>query len=98
MSLIRVEVAFALPHQQKVVALTVPAGTTLQQAVEQSGLLQEFAAEIDATAMVVGVFGKIEKHPQSRVLIDSDRVEIYRPLNVDPKDARRARAKKREKK
>lgn len=94
MKIIRIEVVFALPAVQRVVSLEMSAGTTLAHAVERSGLLQEFAAEIDSSAMSVGVFGKIEKQPQERVLEDGDRVEIYRPLAIDPKDARRARAQK----
>lgn len=95
MTTIRIEVAFALPDRQCVLPLEVAAGTTLYQAVLQSGIAARFPGVIDLDAMAMGVFGKLEKDPQARVLADGDRVEIYRPLTVDPKDARRARAAKK---
>ena len=86
---IAVEVCHALPDGSFLRALTVPAGTTLQQAVEQSGLLQEIAG-IDLAVNVVGIYGK--KKPLDTVLRAHDRVEVYRPLQADPKEARRRRA------
>ncbi|MFC3533989.1 RnfH family protein [Vogesella facilis] len=84
-----IEVAFALPGRQKIVALQVPAGTTAQQAVVLSGLAAEFA-EIDLADLKLGIFSKAVK-PDS-VLRAHDRVEIYRPLQADPKAVRRQRA------
>lgn len=95
MTTIRIEVAFALPDRQCVLPLEVAAGTTLYRAVLQSGIAAQFPGVIDLDAMAMGVFGKLEKNPQARVLADGDRVEIYRPLTVDPKEARRARAAKK---
>jgi len=86
---ISVEVAFALPARQKLVSLQVPAGTTAQQAVELSGLAAEFP-EIDMTALKLGIFSKAVK--ADTVLREHDRVEIYRPLQADPKAVRRQRA------
>lgn len=86
---IEVEVAFARPDQQKIVLLQVEQGTTAQQAVELSGLLQLFP-EIDPAALRLGVFGKAVTH--ERVLRARDRVEIYRSLLADPKEVRRRRA------
>lgn len=84
-----VEVVLALPQRQQVVSLTVAAGTTVDNALEQSGL--DFAAAgITVSDNNVGVFG------QSRQLQDEvragDRIEVYRPLELDPKQARRLRA------
>jgi putative ubiquitin-RnfH superfamily antitoxin RatB of RatAB toxin-antitoxin module len=72
-------------------ALDVAAGTTIGQAIEMSGILQE-APEINLVTMPVGIYGK--KKTLDTVLQPRDRIEIYRPLIADPKDARRRRAKK----
>ena len=72
-------------------ALEVEEGTTIGQAIEFSGILQE-APEINLVTMPVGIYGK--KKTLDTVLRARDRVEIYRPLIADPKDARRRRAKK----
>jgi uncharacterized protein len=69
-------------------ALTVPLGTTVAQALNLSGLLTRFP-EIKQTHAVVGVWGR-EVVP-NRLLVDQDRIEIYRGLKVDPKLARRER-------
>lgn len=90
---VRVEVAYALPQQQRVIALTVSASTTMVEAVQRSGITGEFP-EIDLATMPLGIFGKVERSPQTRVLRDGERVEIYRPLANDPKEARKARAAK----
>lgn len=84
-----VEVAYALPHNQKVISLKVPSGATVAQAIEQSGILADFP-EIDLATAKVGIFGKQAK--LDVVLRDKDRVEIYRPLIADPKEVRKKRA------
>lgn len=89
--LITVEVAYATPEQQQIVALDVPANTTVETAIKLSGLLACFS-EINLSATAVGIFGKVSKLNQ--VLKAGDRVEIYRPLLHDPKEARRQRAAK----
>lgn len=86
---INVEVAFALPDRQSIVPLSVPAGTTAQQAVTLSNIATQFS-EIDLDDLQLGIFGKAVT-PQT-VLREHDRVEIYRPLIADPKQVRRARA------
>lgn len=86
---IKVEVAYALPEEQVIVPLEVETGTTLQQAIKRSGILQRFM-EIDLKTNKVGVFGKLSK--LDSVLRANDRVEIYRPLLADPKEVRRQRA------
>ena len=87
---INVEVCYALRDRQESVSLKLPAGSTVQKAVEASGLLQRHP-EIDlAKTNKLGVFAKLVKG--DTVLRDKDRVEIYRPLIADPKEVRRKRA------
>ncbi|HFD81283.1 MAG TPA: RnfH family protein [Gammaproteobacteria bacterium] len=86
---IPVEVAYARPDEQVIIGLDVPVGTTLKQAIEQSGILERFP-EIDPEKMKAGIFGKLKKPDQ--VLTAGDRVEIYRPLIADPKAVRKERA------
>jgi hypothetical protein len=86
---ITVEVIYALPHEQSMLAIQVKPGTTVAQAIEQSGMLARHP-EIDLQKNKVGIFGKLAK--PDAVLRDKDRVEIYRPLIADPKEVRRKRA------
>ena len=86
---ISVEVAYALPQQQVLLTLGVDPGTTLEQAIRQSGILAQFP-EIDLARNKVGVFGKLCKLTDT--LHHGDRVEIYRPLIADPKEVRKKRA------
>jgi putative ubiquitin-RnfH superfamily antitoxin RatB of RatAB toxin-antitoxin module len=88
--IIRVEVAYAKPELQVIIPLDVAEGITLEEAIEQSGILRQFP-EIDLNQNKVGIFGKISKKDQ--VLREHDRVEIYRPLIADPKEVRKQRAK-----
>lgn len=87
--MLRLEVVYALPNKQEIVALKLPAGTTARQAVEASGLLQKYP-EIDLAKNKLGVFAKLTK--PDAALRDQDRVEIYRPLIADPKEVRKQRA------
>jgi len=96
--LITVEVAYALPHQQKIIALLVEPGTTALAAAERSGIVKIFP-EIDLANAKMGIFGqtlgtKGLGAARDHILQSGDRVEIYRPLTADPKDARRKRAEK----
>ena len=84
-----IEIAYALPQKQELVHLKLPAGSTVQQAIEASGLRQKYP-EIDLAKNKVGVFGKLSK--LDAPLRDRDRVEIYRPLIADPKEVRKKRA------
>lgn len=87
-----VEIAYALPETQLLIELEVAAGATAREAIENSGILQRFP-EIDLSRQKIGIFGKVVK--PDCVLNSGDRVEIYRPLIADPKDARRRRAEKK---
>lgn len=87
---INVVVCYALQGRQELVHLRLPAGATVQQAIDASGLLQKHP-EIDiAKTNKLGVFAKLVK--ADTVLRDRDRIEIYRPLIADPKEVRRKRA------
>ena len=88
---IEIEVVYALPENQITRQLSVPLGTTAEQAVGFSGIIHLFP-EIDLLRNKLGIFGKLVK--PDATLRDRDRVEIYRPLIVDPKESRRRRAKK----
>jgi putative ubiquitin-RnfH superfamily antitoxin RatB of RatAB toxin-antitoxin module len=90
-SMIHVEVACALPGKQLVKALDVESGCTAQQAVVRSGIQAELP-ELVLTDCKLGVFSKIVD--DQYLLLEGDRVEIYRPLLLDPKEARRQRASK----
>lgn len=85
---ISVEVAYARPEEQVVVTLTVAKGTTVEQAIELSGILERFP-EIDLSRSKVGVFGELTS--LHRPLQAHDRVELYRPLCGDPRELRRRR-------
>ncbi|GAA0791136.1 hypothetical protein SAMN04487964_107164 [Marinobacterium sediminicola] len=89
----KVEVAYALPHEQKIIALQVEEGCTAQQAVIRSGIVELFP-EINPDSTPMGIFGKAIKDPGNTALRDGDRVEIYRPLIADPKEVRARRAAK----
>lgn len=99
--IIEVEVAFALPQEQRIIALQVQSGTTALEAVRQSGILEAYPM-IDINTAVMGIFsrvldGKSTPLPQDHVLAPGDRVEIYRPLQLDPKQVRLLRATKAKK-
>jgi len=87
---IDVEVSYALPHVQDLLKLSLPAGATVRDAIEASGILTKHP-EIDlAGPNKVGVFAKLVR--LDTPLRDRDRVEIYRPLIADPKAVRKKRA------
>ena len=86
---IAVEVAVAWPELQVIVPVSLPAGSTLADAIDISGLRERFP-ELEVDPERIGVFAD-RRAPDDR-LRDGDRVEIYRPLKVDPKVARRLAA------
>lgn len=85
----KIEVLYALPDKAALVALDMPEGTTVLQAIEASGLLEKYP-EIDVKKNKFGIYAKLAK--ADAVLRDKDRVEIYRPLIADPKEVRKQRA------
>jgi len=86
---IDIEVVYPLPDKQEVVRLQLAEGSTLQQAVEASGLLTKYP-DIDLKKNKFGIWNKLAK--TDATLRDQDRVEIYRPLIADPKEVRKQRA------
>jgi hypothetical protein len=88
--MLRVEVVYALPATQTLIPLQVPAGTDVRTAIQQSGIRAQHP-QIDPDHDRLGIFGR-PVTPDTR-LADGDRVEIYRPLLADPKQARRQRAR-----
>jgi putative ubiquitin-RnfH superfamily antitoxin RatB of RatAB toxin-antitoxin module len=90
---IEIEVVYGLAHKQKLMNLLVDVGTTVRQGAELSGLDKEFA-ELNIAEAKLGIFGKAVRNPDTEVLKEGDRIEIYRPLLIDPKAARANRAAK----
>jgi len=86
---ISVEVCYALPDRQELVAIALPGSATVLQAIRASGLLARYP-DIDLETNKVGIFSRLVK--LDAPLRDRDRVEIYRPLIADPKEVRRQRA------
>ncbi|MGV3628243.1 MAG: RnfH family protein [Betaproteobacteria bacterium] len=88
----KISVVYALPDRQIVRELELPIGATAGFALRESGLLREFPG-IDPDTTPLGIYGIVVS--SDAVLRHGDRLEIYRPLNVEPKAARRLRSKKR---
>jgi putative ubiquitin-RnfH superfamily antitoxin RatB of RatAB toxin-antitoxin module len=86
---IAVHVAYATPEEQVIVAIYVPPGATVQEAIEISGLLDRFP-DLDLAVNRVGIFGRLRRLDD--MVKAGERIEIYRPLRADPKEARRRRA------
>lgn len=86
-----VEVVYALPAGEDAVVLALRPGATLRDALRESGLASRHP-EIDPERARVGVFGRERKRDEP--VADGDRVEVYRALKVDPREARRARARR----
>jgi putative ubiquitin-RnfH superfamily antitoxin RatB of RatAB toxin-antitoxin module len=86
---ITVEVAYASVDRQELLTLQVEEGAQIETVIDRSGILEIFP-EIDLMKQKVGIFSKIKKLTDT--VQEGDRVEIYRPLLIDPKEARRKRA------
>ncbi|KGQ70617.1 RnfH family protein [Chelonobacter oris] len=86
---INIQIAYALPDRYFLKHYQVDKGTIIQNAILQSGILQQYG-EIDLRSNTVGIFSRLAK--LTDVLEDGDRIEIYRPLLADPKEIRRKRA------
>ena len=85
----KVEVVYALPAVADAVSVSVPAGATVRDAVLASGVLERHP-EINLETQAFGIFG--QRAPLDARLSPGDRVEVYRALAIDPKEARRRRA------
>lgn len=92
----RIEVAYALPDRQQIIALEVEENCTVLEAVQRSGIDRAFSAvdgpEIDLANAQFGIFSHPIEQPAQHLLRDGDRIEIYRPLLIDPKEVRKQRA------
>jgi len=93
--MIKVEVVFAEQQQAEKIILQVFENTSVQEAIQQSGILNKFPA-LDLHKNKVGIFSKLVT--LNTILQDGDRVEIYQPLLIDPKQIRKQRALKQKKK
>ena len=82
----RVEVVFALADKQELLVVELPDGSTVGAAIEKSGLTRQFPG-VDFDTLQTGVWGK--PIARNHVVGEGDRVELYRPLEMDPRDARR---------
>ena len=91
-NLLEIEVAYALPHRQFLRRLKAPSGSTVREVIVQSGVLSKFP-EIHLESVKVGIFSR--PADLGAPLNSGDRVEIYRPLNLSPTDARRMRAERK---
>jgi len=91
---VHVEVVYALAQTQRLVELDLRAGATVADALEHVAASPEFAG-LDLDRATVGIYGRLIKDRAQR-LNEGDRIEIYRPLNVDPMAARRERASRKE--
>lgn len=89
---INVDVVYALPERQWRQSLTIKSGATAREAIEQSGLLKH-VSEWNFDSGKLGVYSRLIT--LDYVLRDRDRIELYRPILIDPKEARRQRAKKK---
>lgn len=83
---LQVEICYATCNLQINIPLYVIKNTTIQQAILQSGIISQYPI-IDLTVHRVGIYGKLKS--LSTILHQYDRIEIYRPLIIDPKDRRR---------
>jgi uncharacterized protein len=92
MASLRIEVVYALPRGEDAVALKLPPGATAADAVRASGVLQRHPG-IDLERQRIGIHGRVVK-PEAP-LSEGDRVEVYRPLVLGPKEARRRRVLKK---
>jgi len=86
---VTVEVVYAEPSRRWLRRLSLPVGSTVAQAIEASGIVQEVSGLVIDPAQL-GIFSR--KVTLDHRLDEGDRVEIYRPLTLDPKEARRRRA------
>ncbi|OSI15241.1 RnfH family protein [Neisseria dumasiana] len=88
--MVEIEIVYGTADKQLLQRLSVAEGTTAREAVLQSCIAEEFP-EADVQNAPLGIFGKAVK--DDTVLRDKDRVEVYRPLLIDPKEARRLRVR-----
>ena len=91
--MVEIEVVYAAEDRQILQVVTVPSGTSLRAAVQASGIAAQFPG-VALAECPLGIFGKVVADPEGRAVQAGDRIEIYRPLQADPKEVRRLRAAK----
>jgi uncharacterized protein len=89
---ISITVAYATPEQQVEIPCRVTEDTTVAMAIRRCGILAQFP-DIVLSSAVVGIYSR--QVELDDLLVEGDRVEIYRPLVIDPKQARRLRAQRK---
>ena len=87
--LINVEVVFGTPESQQLVSVSMPPGSTVADALEMSKIAAAFP-DAAIAHLPTGIWGRPVERDQT--LAEGDRVEVYRELEIDPKEARRLRA------
>lgn len=87
--MMQVEVAYGKPDEQTLLTVVLSAGSSARDAIMACGLLQRYP-ELVSESLDIGVFGR--KVPPEFLISDGDRIEVYRPLVIDPKQARRNRS------
>jgi hypothetical protein len=92
---LRIEIVYAEPQRAVIKSLCLPAGACVADALRLAALDPDYSA-VDFANAAIGIFGKLSRRDQP--LRQGDRIEIYRPLSADPKEARRARAQQTRKK
>ncbi|WP_248918613.1 RnfH family protein [Pseudomonas entomophila] len=90
---LRIEVVYATPERQWLLACEVPAGVSVSEALRLSGVAEQVPG-LNLLSSPVGIFGKVVSDPAARLVEEGDRLEVYRPLLADPKEIRRQRAAK----
>jgi putative ubiquitin-RnfH superfamily antitoxin RatB of RatAB toxin-antitoxin module len=83
---VEIEVVLALAERQVLLSVALPQGATVMDAIDQSGIAAEFP-DLDLASLTVGVWGRVVQ--RSRPVREGERIEIYRPLPIDPRRARR---------
>lgn len=83
---LEVEVVFATPEHQELVSLELPHGSTVDDAIRKSRIQEQFPSQ-DLSGLETGIWGRVVA--RDRLLEPGDRIEIYRPLDMDPREARR---------
>ncbi len=93
--MLKVSVIYATPTEQVEIPLAVEANCNVAIAIRRSGILERFP-ELELASLSLGIFSQPAKLDDA--LHDGDRIEIYRPLEIDPKQARLLRAARAKKK
>ncbi|GGU58192.1 UPF0125 protein [Pseudomonas laurentiana] len=92
-AMLEIEVVYATAERQLLLSCSVPAGTSVTEAVRLSGIAEQLAG-VDLSECPLGIFGRVVPNPAERLVEAGERIELYRPLLIDPKEVRKQRAAK----